>query len=127
MINKCYTRYCSVCCRRSRPKVFCKKDILRNFAKFRVSFLIKLQDVCNFTWHRCFPVNFAKFLRTTFFTERLRWQLLLLNEIENKKKMETRESKERKFEKKSKRNRVSCFNIYIFVFAFLSSTVEVGR
>ena len=27
-------------------------------------------------WHRCFPVNFAKFLRTTFFTEQLRWLLL---------------------------------------------------
>ena len=35
-------------------------------------FLIKLQaHACNFikkeTWHRCFPVNFAKFLRTPFF------------------------------------------------------------
>ena len=26
--------------------------------------------------HRCFPVNFAKFLRTPFFTEHLRWLLL---------------------------------------------------
>ena len=26
--------------------------------------------------HRCFPVKFAKFLRTTFFTEHLRWLLL---------------------------------------------------
>ena len=30
-------------------------------------------------WHRCFPVNFAKFLRTTFFIQHLRW-LLLENE-----------------------------------------------
>ena len=28
-------------------------------------------------WHRCFPVNFGKFLRTPFFTEHLRWLLLL--------------------------------------------------
>ena len=28
-------------------------------------------------WHRCFPVNFAKFLKTTFLTEHLRWLLLL--------------------------------------------------
>ena len=34
----------------------------------RVSFLIKL--------HRCFPANFAKFLRTPFLTEHLRWLLL---------------------------------------------------
>ena len=27
-------------------------------------------------WHRCFPVNFAKFPRTPFFTEHLRWLLL---------------------------------------------------
>ena len=28
-------------------------------------------------WHRCFPVNFAKFLRTLFLTEHLRWLFLL--------------------------------------------------
>ena len=27
-------------------------------------------------WRRCFPVNSAKFLRTLFFTEHLRWLLL---------------------------------------------------
>ena len=27
-------------------------------------------------WHRCFPVNFAKFLTTPFFTEHLWWLLL---------------------------------------------------
>ena len=27
-------------------------------------------------WHRCLPVNFAKFLRTTFFIEHLWWLLL---------------------------------------------------
>ena len=36
-----------------------------------VSFLIKLPACCNFLkkrlWHRCFPVNFVKFLRTPFF------------------------------------------------------------
>ena len=25
-------------------------------------------------WHRCFPANFTKFVRTTFFIEHLRWQ-----------------------------------------------------
>ena len=29
-------------------------------------------------WHRCFPVNFAKFLRTPFFTDHLWWLLLLI-------------------------------------------------
>ena len=27
-------------------------------------------------WHRCFPVNITKFLRTPFLTEHLRWLLL---------------------------------------------------
>ena len=27
--------------------------------------------------HRCFPVNFAKFFRASFFPEQLRWLLLL--------------------------------------------------
>ena len=47
----------------------------------RVSFLIKLQvKAGNFSksrlWHRCFPVNFAKFLRTYFYLKQLRWLLL---------------------------------------------------
>ena len=52
------------------------KDVLRNFAKFtgkhlcQSFFLIKLQtEACNFVkrlWHRCFLVNFAKALRTSF-------------------------------------------------------------
>ena len=37
----------------------------------RVSILIKKR-----LWHRCFPVKFAKFLRTPFLTEHLQWLLL---------------------------------------------------
>ena len=36
-------------------------------------------------WHRCFPVNFAKFLRTPTFTEHLRWLLLNIVEVWNSK------------------------------------------
>ena len=39
------------------------------------SVVLKFCKTCNFikkrNWHRCFPVNFAKFLRTPFFTEHL--------------------------------------------------------
>ena len=67
--------------RTSRPKVFCKKDILRNFEKFtgnhlrqRFFFLIKLQaEICNFlkkgTLAQVLPVDFAKFLKAPFLTE----------------------------------------------------------
>ena len=42
------------------PEVFCKKGVLRPAT------LLKRR-----LWHRCFPLNFVKFLRT-FFTELLR-------------------------------------------------------
>ena len=45
----------------------------------RVSFLIKIiikSLLKKRLWHRRFPVNFAKFLRTPFLTEHLRWLLL---------------------------------------------------
>ena len=47
----------------------------------RVSFLIKLQArsatvLKKGLWHRCFPVNFAKFLRTPFLQNTLRRLLL---------------------------------------------------
>ena len=39
---------------------------------------------CNFIkkrlQHRCFPVNIAKYLRTSFFTEHIRWLFCALNE-----------------------------------------------
>ena len=61
--------------RSSRPEVFCRKGVLRKFAKFtgkhRPATLLKKR-----LWHRFFPVNFAKFLRTPFLTEHLRWLLL---------------------------------------------------
>ena len=40
----------------------------------RVSFQINF--IKKRLWHRLFPVNFAKFIRTPFLTEHLRWQLL---------------------------------------------------
>ena len=33
-----------------------------------------------FIWHKCFPVNFAKFLRTPFFIEHLWWLILALED-----------------------------------------------
>ena len=61
------------------PEVFCKKNVLRNFAKFpgkhlcQNLFLNKVTGLRAATflkkrlWHRCFPRNVAKFLRTHFY------------------------------------------------------------
>ena len=67
--------------RTSRLEVFCKKEVLRNFVKFagkhlcQNPFLNKVAGLRPATLlkkklcHRCFPVNFAKFLTTSFFKE----------------------------------------------------------
>ena len=34
-------------------------------------------------WHRCFHVNFTKFLRTHFLTEHLRWLVLHVSILTN--------------------------------------------
>ena len=71
--------------RGSPSQMLFKIDVLKNVVNFTGKhlcwslFLIKLQG-CNFIkrklQHRCFPVKFAKFLSTPFFTEHL-WRLLL--------------------------------------------------
>ena len=65
--------------RSSRPEVFCKKGILKNFTKFtgkhlcQSLFFNKVAGLRPATlsktrlWHRCFPVNLVKFLRTPFY------------------------------------------------------------
>ena len=75
--------------RSSRPEVFCKKGVLRNFTKFigkhlcqrlffnKVASLRAATSLKKSLWHRCFTVNIVKFLRTHFLTEPL--QLLLLS------------------------------------------------
>ena len=57
----------------SFPDLFCKKGILKNFAKFtrkhmRKSLLFVKKEI----WRRFFSVNLAKFLRTSFLKEYLR-------------------------------------------------------
>ena len=47
--------------------------------RVRVSFFLRLATLFKKRlWHRCFPRNFAKFLRTAFPTENFRWVFLFL-------------------------------------------------
>ena len=75
--------------RSSCLEMYCRKGVNRNFTKFtgkdlsRSSFC-SLRPATLFKkrlWHRCCPVNFAKFLRTSFLTEHLRWLLLKYKEL----------------------------------------------
>ena len=71
----------------SSPEMFCKKDVLRNFTKFtgkhlcQSLFFKKVAGPATLLkkrlWHRCFPVNFAKFLGTPFLIKHLRRLILL--------------------------------------------------
>ena len=75
--------------RNSRPEVFCKKAVLRNFTKFTGKYLCQSlffnkvaglrpatllkKRLC----HRCFPESFVKFRSTPFFIEHVWWLLLV--------------------------------------------------
>ena len=55
-----------------------KKGVLRNFAKFTGKYLCQslFFNKVSGMRHRCFLLNFEKFLRTPFLIEHLRWLLL---------------------------------------------------
>ena len=72
---------------RQPPEVFCKKGILRNFVEFtgkhlpQSFFFLAYNFIKMRLPYMCLPVNFAKFLRTLFLTEHLRWLLLAVNKV----------------------------------------------
>ena len=67
------------------PEASYEKGFRRNFVKFtgkhlwqslffnKVAGLMLVTLVKKRLWHKCFPVNFEKFLKITFFVEHLRW------------------------------------------------------
>ena len=71
--------------RRSRPEVFGKKGVIKKPTKFTGNYQcrkLSLNKVAGLRpatllqkrlRHRCFPVNFEKFLGTLFFIEHIRW------------------------------------------------------
>ena len=66
LLRKCYQLSRSI-----RQEVFCKKGVIRNFAKFTGKqlyqrFFFNKVFLKKNLWYRCFSVNFVKFLRTRF-------------------------------------------------------------
>ena len=83
----------SITFRSSHQKCSITKDVVKNFAKFiehlcQSLFFNKVAGLRPATlfkkrlWHRCFPMNFVKFLSTPFYIEHLWW--LLLKRMRNK-------------------------------------------
>ena len=77
--------------RSSRSQMFCKIGVCKNFAKFTEKHLCQslfCDEVVGIAWsttlllktlqHRCFPVNFPKFLRALFLQNTSRRLLLFL-------------------------------------------------
>ena len=87
--QKCRSIRSQMFFRSSRPEMFCKEALLRDFPKFtgkhlcQSPFITKVgvqgrQFYLKRTLAQVFPVNFAKFGRTPFLTEHLWWLLLVL-------------------------------------------------
>ena len=75
------------------PEVFCEKRCSQKFHKIHRHglFFNKVAGLSSATllkkrlWHRCFPANFVKFLRTPFYEEHFWWLLLKIGNISNVK------------------------------------------
>ena len=95
-----YTMLClpsweNIAYRSSRPDVFCKKSVLRSFAKFTGKYMCQslffnkvtgLRPATLFKkklWHRCFSVNFLKFLRRHFLQNTFERLILKENNLHN--------------------------------------------
>ena len=57
------------------PEVFCKKGVIRNFKNSQENTSDRILK--KRLWHRCFPMNFAKSLRTPFLQNVSRRLLLI--------------------------------------------------
>ena len=83
LLNDCFQNR-KIIFRRSRPEVFCKRSVLRNFAKFTGKQLcqglfFKIVYEKNFfkknTLAQVFSCEFCEISKNIFFTEHLRWLL----------------------------------------------------
>ena len=75
--NCCTLLLCHVGVRSSRQEVFCKKGVLKNFAKFTVKRLCNSLFFKNEALAHVFSCEFSEIcIRTSFLTKHLRWLLL---------------------------------------------------
>ena len=119
--------------RSSLPEALCKKGVLRNFTKLTGKHLcqrlffnkaagLRPATLLKKTlWHRCFPVNFVKFLRTTFLNEHLRWLLLKLDTLTGLKQQLKTEVAEALKKELKKKGRVTQFWSFSNMLRFIRS------
>ena len=71
VVQRCSVRRCKKVFRKSSHENTCAGAFLKQSYRPQATLLNKG------LWHRCFPVNYVKLLRTPFFIEQLWWLLLL--------------------------------------------------
>ena len=70
--------------RSTRPEVFCKESVLKNFTKFtgkhlcQILFFSKVQLLKRETLAQVFSCEFCEIFKNTFFIEHLQWLLLTI-------------------------------------------------
>ena len=101
--------------RKSRPEVFCKKSVLRNFAKFTGKHLC-----------RSLVYNKVAGLSTSFLTGHLRW-LLLKGQSDFQTKDLKRERKRDLKITAANRNSITIFYIKIMIMIFLKIMIFLDR
>ena len=63
------------------PQKFTRRHLCQSLFFNKVAGLRPVTLLKKRLCHRCFPVNFVKFLRTPFLTEHLRWLLIRISVI----------------------------------------------
>ena len=71
VIRRYFVKRCSQKFRKIHKKTTVPESLFNKVADPRPATLLKKR-----LWHRCFPMNFVKFLRTPFFIEHLGWVFL---------------------------------------------------
>ena len=84
VIRRCSVKKVSLEILQNSQKNAVPESLFYKVAGLRPATLLKKR-----LWHRCFPVNFTKFLRTPFIIEHLWWLLLIFGSAENNGKVDS--------------------------------------
>ena len=81
LVHRCFQKqppnvFCNRRCIQRFRKIYSKKHLYQNLFFSKVTFLRPVTLLKRRHWHKCFPVNFLKFLRTPFLQNTSRRLLL---------------------------------------------------
>ena len=80
-LQESFINIVSLLFRRNRSQIFLKINVFKHFANYSRKHLRWLLLLIKRIQHKCFPVKFPKFVRTSFFTGRLQCLFLFFTEL----------------------------------------------